>query len=451
MSEIRTIPPQLTRDQWNALLDHALEKPASYIIRKNGSYYEAINGTTGKIDYSGTDAASVIQSAINALTRAGMIYLKSGVYIITQPITLKCNTLLVGEVGIDRDTSTCLKVDASFPANNYVLKIISDCNRAFTGGIENIFLYNPNYATTMAYGVLLDASTANTILNNYHIRNLRTNYIDKAIHLKGYVWNCVVENIILADIASAYVGSQDIILERAGGSDRPKINNFNNIKIIHAGTVTNAIYVDGHYNKFVNVDVDGGHYDESVIKFDGNGTASAQSNFVLNYRGQDLLTTANTKANVYFSGSNCLGNWVEGLISTLSKNVKFDNGAYRNYVKMSAFGSNPVIDATDAGIDNMVEFITPHLTSGTTFTLAHSGASVIYKGYRMANSGTAVGTGAQQSIAHGCSFTPTKAQVTVSNIDDGANPYLSANPDATNIYVTAVNGKTFRWEVKYNP
>jgi len=67
------------------------------------------------------------------------------------------------------------------------------------------------------------------------------------------------------------------------------------------------------------------------------------------------------------------------------------------------------------------------------------------------NSGTATGTGAQQSIAHGCGFTPTKAQVIVSNIDDGANPYLSADPDATNIYVTAVSGKQYRWEVKMVP
>lgn len=63
-------------------------------------------------------------------------------------------------------------------------------------------------------------------------------------------------------------------------------------------------------------------------------------------------------------------------------------------------------------------------------------------------SGTETGNAGQQTIAHGCAFTPTKAQVCVTNIDDGANPYLSAEPDATNIYVTAVNLKVYRWEVK---
>ena len=55
-------------DDYNNILDHALEKGVSYIIRKNGSTYEAINGSTGKIDYSSADAATVIQQSCNALT-----------------------------------------------------------------------------------------------------------------------------------------------------------------------------------------------------------------------------------------------------------------------------------------------------------------------------------------------------------------------------------------------
>jgi len=79
LQEIRDIPPILDRRQWNALLNHGLEKPCSYIIRKNPSdstIIEAINGITGKIDYSGTNTSTVIQSAIDALTSGGTIYLK---------------------------------------------------------------------------------------------------------------------------------------------------------------------------------------------------------------------------------------------------------------------------------------------------------------------------------------------------------------------------------------
>ena len=100
-SQHRTI--RASRD-WNALLDHGLEKPASYIIRKNGSYIEAINGSTGKIDYggqnnaggvSGSDATTVVQSAIDALT-SGVVFIKDGIYDVTD-IYLKLNVSLIGE------------------------------------------------------------------------------------------------------------------------------------------------------------------------------------------------------------------------------------------------------------------------------------------------------------------------------------------------------------------
>ena len=78
LSEFRTIPPMLNDDEWNALLDHGLEKPASYIIRKKGSDYEPINGSTGKISNSGSDKAAVQQAIIDLLhgNSGGSIFLK---------------------------------------------------------------------------------------------------------------------------------------------------------------------------------------------------------------------------------------------------------------------------------------------------------------------------------------------------------------------------------------
>mgnify|MGYP000483419712 CR=1 FL=1 len=104
-SQHRTI--RASRD-WNALLDHGLVKPASYIIRKNGSYYEAINGSTGKIDYggannaggvSGTDAATVIQQAIDTLpSEGGKIFIKAGTYPCSNTINIQDKALtIIGE------------------------------------------------------------------------------------------------------------------------------------------------------------------------------------------------------------------------------------------------------------------------------------------------------------------------------------------------------------------
>jgi len=49
------------------------EKGASYIIRKSGSTYEAINGATGMVDYSGTIAHSIIQNILDTVDPAGRV------------------------------------------------------------------------------------------------------------------------------------------------------------------------------------------------------------------------------------------------------------------------------------------------------------------------------------------------------------------------------------------
>jgi len=79
------------------LTNYRLERSASYIIRIDGSTIEAINGSTGKIDYSGTDASTVIQSAINALpSSGGGVHFKS-LFTLTAQIDLVGNLVLSGE------------------------------------------------------------------------------------------------------------------------------------------------------------------------------------------------------------------------------------------------------------------------------------------------------------------------------------------------------------------
>jgi hypothetical protein len=106
MGDIRVIPPRLTKTEWNALLDHSLEKSVSYIIRSGSSsgLYEAINGSTGIINSSGPDAAMVFQ---NATALGGKIHVKAGTYVFNTPPTVPedVSVIVEGE-GID---STILK------------------------------------------------------------------------------------------------------------------------------------------------------------------------------------------------------------------------------------------------------------------------------------------------------------------------------------------------------
>jgi hypothetical protein len=77
----------------------------SYLIETDGTYVWAKSGKTGEVVYggqwnaggvSGTDAASVIQSATNALS-SGVVFIKDGLYIINSAIIPKSHVYLVGE------------------------------------------------------------------------------------------------------------------------------------------------------------------------------------------------------------------------------------------------------------------------------------------------------------------------------------------------------------------
>ncbi len=85
-------------------------------------------------------------------------------------------------------------------------------------------------------------------------------------------------------------------------------------------------------------------------------------------------------------------------------------------------------------------------TFTTKITTGVAGISIRNNmGHVTENSGASTGTGAQQTVAHGLNFTPTRQQIALIAGSATANPYHSAAPDATNIYVTAANGQAWYW------
>jgi len=85
-------------DPLKRLWDYIVIQP-SYVIFKRGNVILAKNGETGEIEFSGTDAATVIQSAIDALgTQGGKIFVKAGTYEIDKSINItKDKVVLQGE------------------------------------------------------------------------------------------------------------------------------------------------------------------------------------------------------------------------------------------------------------------------------------------------------------------------------------------------------------------
>jgi len=91
----------------------------------------AKNGTTGEIEFSGTDASQVIQAAINALT-SGVVFIKDGLYIINSAIIPKSNVWLVGE-----SWNTILKLQAGASATPTESNIIYSNDE-----LENVVIAN---------------------------------------------------------------------------------------------------------------------------------------------------------------------------------------------------------------------------------------------------------------------------------------------------------------------
>jgi len=107
-----THPIVKLEDDHNNWLDHAFEKAASYIVRVNGVYYEAIKGGTssgaGTIVYGGldniggvdgTDASAVLQAIVTAMVGGGVLFIKAGEYNLTIGILIAPNTTGLNIIG----------------------------------------------------------------------------------------------------------------------------------------------------------------------------------------------------------------------------------------------------------------------------------------------------------------------------------------------------------------
>jgi len=81
-------------------VSEAVIAPASYVIYKSGSTIYAQNGQTGSNDYSGADAASVIQDAIDALASGGRICIKDSMTISSSITIAASNIALEGLPGV---------------------------------------------------------------------------------------------------------------------------------------------------------------------------------------------------------------------------------------------------------------------------------------------------------------------------------------------------------------
>jgi len=159
--------------------------------------------------------------------------------------------------------------------------------------------------------------------------------------------------------------------------------------------------------------------------------------------GANGLYIATAIDNLHMSGNRAYQNAGNGFYigatvtdSTIIGNDSFDNGQW-GWRSPGATYVNTILIGNTAYSNGSGDWSTSELGTGAVY--------IHNLGLTTNATGASVGTGAQQTIAHGLSFTPTKQQIGVFADNSTGTAYQSASPDATNIYVTEINNSAWHW------
>jgi parallel beta-helix repeat protein len=143
----------------------------SYIIFIEGTTIKAKNGTTGQIDFSGTDARTVIQAAINAST-SGIVLLKDAIYSLDGSETLLSIPSNVTVKGESRE-GTILKVVDGCTATKYIFvngDYVQIRSLTINGNRANI---NDQNVENQQCGILVysDSSAKHVVIENVYVHD----------------------------------------------------------------------------------------------------------------------------------------------------------------------------------------------------------------------------------------------------------------------------------------
>jgi len=183
----------------------------SYTVWREGSNYFA-KDANGEIDYSGTNASYVIESAINALTAGGKIFIKAGTYILSATLNLVNNLILEGE-----GFSTILRDESQNTVSPQNVIYASGKNKI---AIRNLMVQGNAGTTDLAdrpngHGITFDNVT------DFIIENVRCEYLRQSGINIGPSVTC--ENGLLNNIEC--VGYRMALLN-VGKGKKISLNNF---------------------------------------------------------------------------------------------------------------------------------------------------------------------------------------------------------------------------------
>jgi parallel beta-helix repeat protein len=381
------------------------EQTASYIIWKDGSTYYAKNGHTGQIDYSGSDASTVIQTTINALTSGGEIFIKSGEYQAQLNLVDKQNIIIRGEGG-DYEQSRGTIIKAPDNLNDHLVKIDGTNMYGFRVDIIIKDLTLVGNSAHQTSGNLIDINHA------YGVKIINCQFRDaKDYAIRGGATNSAEQ----ITIDSCFIGSGGIYLasgsgwyihdnEIAVGSTKNGITVYSSssqVNTIEGNTIylcKKGIFV---YNevKYLSI-LDNKIWENSQSGIDIDAGCSkiivSKNHILSNDKGNTGWAGLNIRNDV---GVGCINITVEDNVfddyqgvPTQTYHIKLENDADYISIKDNIFGTYQTGVMSLVGTHNIVNFNLGFVTENSgTFSIAlHSKTA---------------------TVTHGLSYTPTASDI----------------------------------------
>jgi hypothetical protein len=452
------------------------QSPTVLIYKENTTYYARAE-TDGHIISSNTDFSTVCQAAGDWITENGVIFIKDpgSNIVITSTITFAGKDIFV--------TSDWAKL--SFTALDNVVFLFSNPTFAteIMCGISNFRILGNETKVNQIFAKFSDVTAYVTNITNMH-----TDYVYCTIQLYGACYGSRIQSVqskakLPIEILGYNAGSDyeanatvvtDCNIGYRDGDYGIKVTYGNQIviantwfencktgifatlcdalKIINSyfySTVA-AIDIDSYYcmitNNFFANQADSGvgvllhsSYDGSITGnvFTSNNRASwngivldtAGKVSIANNSFRQLGNPATTIA--INSAAACNYNTITGNIF-YNDNSLAATGIYLLSINYSTITSN-----------TFYNYVTPINIPTVSNTIISEN-----QGYKTENWGTSTGTGAQQTIAHGLAATPNNVFLTPT-ATGATEASLTAASDATNIFPTVTNLKTYQWYAEY--
>jgi hypothetical protein len=410
---------------------------ASYVIfgvEKNGDgvvdEIYAKNGRTGEIEFAGTDASTVIQQAINVLPERGKIFIKAGMYNLSETIFVNKSTILQGE-GMATQF-----IGGNFSWFNTTHDYVTFDSFYFLGS------NNANY--TGQYGILVSG------VNQVKIKNCVFDALYRAIVYSGVSFYEEIDSCFFFSSPDTFIFSDDrlnIIITNVQASV-PYAVSFLDVAKVDTIRIGNSLIAGNFSSEVLRFrDYYGGVVLVSNSDFENHGNVALRIagspsnrnrfyNFVNSYFGggdASYVIELNYTDFIHFTNCHITGGYRGVLLINENRYVKFigcnfqtgdvpiasDSTAIVKYLEVkdnSYDGAYPFINFANIPESNQIGVLIEGNRIPNSNLHYVVGTKKYNEGYRTENSGIAI-VANNDYIAHGLVSTPTKILLTANSTE----------------------------------